>query len=91
MDCNCKGVNTGKLVTRNVDLQFNSTRGGRRFVEEEEERKRTAEVGMLIFLVRNVRFGIHVGWPSANSGDDRLCPFYRSPNGHQRDAAIMCE
>ncbi len=55
-DCNCKGVNTGKLVIMNVDLQFNSTRGGRRFEEEEEEEgKRTREVGMLIFFSKECK------------------------------------
>ena len=77
VDCNGKGVKAGKSVIMNVGLQFNSTRRRRR-------RKRLQagkEVGMLIFLVRNVRFGsILVGRPSAK---DRLCLCllysYRSP------------
>ena len=33
---------------------------------KKKEKKGRGKVGMLIFLVRNVRFGDSVGWPSAN-------------------------
>ena len=56
VDCKCKGVNVGKSITMSVGLQFNSTR------KKDSERKKKkgkgeGEVGRLIFLVRNVRFG----------------------------------
>ena len=88
MDCNGKGMNIGKSETMNVGLQYPARE--RRFEVRKEKRKRGHVDDFS--SVRNVRFGILVGWLSANSAKIDFVPFLPftpvPPHGMRRFISI---